>query len=123
MLLHYIARGASEGRLAGKHLVGDDTEAIDIRARVQRFPGALLGRHVKRCAHDRANASENSALRRTGSHSGLLVRQGLLRGIAEHKCAIAVVRRLSRLLKHGCRLAVHIFRRRFIHLSLVEGSF
>ncbi len=51
---------ALEGRLTGEHLVGDDTQAEDVGAGIQRVSAALFGRHVKRCAEDRSHSGQRA---------------------------------------------------------------
>ena len=52
-----------EGHATRDHLVQHDTERVDVRARVDRFALAVLGRHVARRADDHAR-SRQSARRR-----------------------------------------------------------
>ena len=53
---------AREGWLAGEHLVSNHAEAVNVRARVDVTATTLFGRHVKRRAHNRADASQCRSL-------------------------------------------------------------
>ena len=57
------ARRGREGQRAGAELVDDEAERVEIAARVDRLALALLGRHVRRRAEDRARARAEVRLR------------------------------------------------------------
>ena len=58
MFAHQLGHVALERRCARQRLVDDDAQAVNIRARVERFAAALFGRHIKRRAHNRADARQ-----------------------------------------------------------------
>jgi hypothetical protein len=65
VLVHHERRDnglADEGHVPGEDLVAEDAERIDVRPRVHHGPCSLLGGHVLRRPHHRANAGQVLAL-------------------------------------------------------------
>ena len=58
--------GAAERRPAGQHLVQDDAEGVEVRARVDLAPQRLLGRHVLAGAEHAAGLGQARLLERAG---------------------------------------------------------
>src|SRR4029079_19325382 len=101
-----VPSGAGKRRLSGKHLVGDNSQTVDIGTRVERLADALLGRHVKGRAHDGPDPREIYAARSVAPEFRFVYRGGARR-FAKHQRAIAVVEilgsfvRLKSLVKQG----------------------